>query len=83
MEGMTVKLFVQDIAKERGFNMASLQREARIPMATIQRYWHGKGQKGDPLKSVDLENLDRLCAALNCEVGDIIKRVQESQEPQA
>jgi DNA-binding Xre family transcriptional regulator len=78
--GMTVKLNIQEIAGRRGLNMSQLQREARMPMATMQRYWHATGQGGAPLTSVDLRHLDRLCKALKCTVGDILVYTPDESE---
>jgi DNA-binding Xre family transcriptional regulator len=77
---MTVKLNIQEIAGQRGLNMSQLQREARMPMATMQRYWHATGQGGAPLTSVDLRHLDRLCKALKCTVGDILVYTPDESE---
>jgi DNA-binding Xre family transcriptional regulator len=69
---MSVKLNIPAIAEKRGFNMSQLQREARMPMATMQRYWHATGKGGAPLTSVDLRHLDRLCKALKCDISDLL-----------
>lgn len=71
-----MKLFVKDVAEARGLNMSQLQRRAQLPMSTIQRYWHGQGiKKGEPIDSVRLVHLNALCDALQCEPGDIVRRI--------
>jgi hypothetical protein len=50
-------------------------------MSTTQRYWHGVGSSGAPLRSISLEHLDLLCRVLGVEVGDLLRRV--SDEPAA
>jgi DNA-binding Xre family transcriptional regulator len=74
-----VRLFVKEIAQERGFSMSRLQREARLPMPTMQRYWSGKGQEGKPLDSVKLMHLDSICKTLGCSVADILRNVDEEE----
>lgn len=72
-----VKLFVKEVAESRGLNMSQLQRRAQLPMSTIQRYWHNKGIKQDePLDSVRLIHLNALCDALDCQPGDIVRRME-------
>lgn len=70
-----VKLFVQEVARQRGLNMSQLQRRASLPMSTVQRYWHGIGAKGEPLTSVDLRHIETLCTVLECDVSDLLRRV--------
>ena len=69
-----MRLFVQEVARQRGLNMSQLQRRASLPMSTMQRYWHGTGSSGEPLTSVDLRHLETLCAVLECEVGELLRR---------
>ncbi len=73
-----VKLFVKEVAEARGLNMSQLQRRAQLPMSTIQRYWHNQGVKrGEALDSVRLEHLNAICDALECEPGEVVRRVPE------
>jgi DNA-binding Xre family transcriptional regulator len=73
-----VKLFVREVAESRGLNMSQLQRRAQLPMSTIQRYWHDKGiKKGERLDSVRLVHLNAICEALDCEPGELVRRVPE------
>jgi DNA-binding Xre family transcriptional regulator len=74
---MTVRLFLREIAEKQGFNMSTLQREARLPMSTMQRYWHGVGVTGEPLQSISLLHVDVLCEVLNCQVGDLLRKVSD------
>lgn len=71
-----VRLFIKEVAESRGLNMSQLQRRAQLPMSTVQRYWHNKGIKqGESLDSVRLVHLNALCEALECEPGEIVRRV--------
>ena len=73
-----VRLFIKEVAESRGLNMSQLQRRAQLPMSTVQRYWHNAGVKDQPLDSVRLEHLNAICEALDCEPGDIVRRVSVS-----
>ena len=75
-----VRLFIREVAETRGMNMSQLQRRAQLPMSTIQRYWHNSGVGGHPLESVKLQHLNALCEALECEPGEIVRRVPASEE---
>lgn len=77
---MAVRLFIQELAREKGHNMTSLHFDARIPISTMQRYWHGVGVDGKPLQAINLTHLDALCRVLGCEVGDILRRVPDDGE---
>jgi DNA-binding Xre family transcriptional regulator len=74
-----VRLVVREVAERQGLNMSQLQRKALLPMSTVQRYWHGVGGKGEPLTSIDLRHVDTLCEVLECEPGDLLRRVPESE----
>lgn len=66
---------LQKVATDKGYNRAKLNRAADISYPVVFRLW-----KPEPLKQIDANVLDRLCAVLDCEPGDIIKRIV-TQEP--
>ena len=74
--GAMVRLYVKDLAEQQNIIMSELQRRTLLPMSTVQRYWRGVGAHGEPLTSIDLRHVDTLCRVLNCEVGDILRRVE-------
>nr|ALS90790.1 helix-turn-helix protein [uncultured bacterium] len=76
-----VRLFVREVAERQGLNMSQLQRKALLPMSTAQRYWHGVGADGRPLTSIDLRHVDTLCQVLNCDVGELLRRVVPEAQP--
>jgi DNA-binding Xre family transcriptional regulator len=76
-----MRLFLRDVATQQGLTMSELQRRTLLPMSTTQRYWHGVGSSGAPLRSISLEHLDLLCRVLGVEVGDLLRRVPD--EPAA
>ena len=80
-----IKLFLREVAEQQGYNMSEFQRASLLPMSTVQRYWHSLGHKGEPIKSIDLRLVDHICEVLDCEPGDLLRRVKERDthyEPQ-
>jgi DNA-binding Xre family transcriptional regulator len=77
---MAVRLFLKEIANNQGISMSELQRRTLLPMSTTQRYWHGVGAKGEPLQSINLDHIDRLCEVLGVNVGDLLRRVEVESE---
>lgn len=51
---------------ERRWTQARLAQETGIRAATINEMYH------EMTDNISLEKLDRICRALNCEVGDIL-----------
>jgi DNA-binding Xre family transcriptional regulator len=69
------RLKVQEIATQKGKRLSELQIDARLPMATMRRYWYGtKDGKavGEPLNEVGLDKLAAIAAALDVRIADLI-----------
>lgn len=64
---ITIKL--KEISEARGLKMYRVQKETGLDAGLIRRYWHNQ------TTSVDLRYIDRLCAFLDCQPGDLIVRV--------
>lgn len=62
---------LKEIAAAKGRNRHQLSLEAGVSYPTIDKYWRGD------IASVDFAILDRLCALLDCEPGDLIVRVAD------
>ena len=62
-----VDLILDDYMKENGYSRSSLSRNSIIHYAQLLKYCENEMQK------VDLNLLARICKALNCGVGDILK----------
>ena len=62
------KINVLKELKENGFNTNRLRKEKLLSESTIQKFRENK--------SVSWENLETLCALLNCQPGDIIEYVE-------
>jgi putative transcriptional regulator len=60
------KLFV--LLKEKGFSSYRLRKEKLISQSTLQKLRTGDG-------IIDSRTIQRLCAMLNCQPGDIMEYV--------
>jgi len=58
------------VAERKGINNPlALSKESGIAYANCHKIWNNQQ------KMISLDTLDRLCAALGCEPGDILVRV--------
>lgn len=74
---MPIRLRVRELAEARGFNISSLQREARIPMSTARRVWYSTSdgsEQGPPLKMVNLDLIDQLSRFFEVFPGELLVR---------
>lgn len=62
---------LKELAEAKDLNMSQVQRRADITLGLVRRYWR------NDTTSVDLRALDKLCVVLECEPGDLIKRVSD------
>jgi DNA-binding Xre family transcriptional regulator len=59
---------IQEMARQREIQNASqLAREAQIHPVVAYRLWSGEFQR------LDVDTLDRLCAALKCQPNQLLK----------
>ncbi len=65
------KLRVQQVAREKGFNIMSLARETKQDIRLVRRYWHNQ------VNSVSLSALDEMAAVLGVHFFDLF----EVEEP--
>jgi DNA-binding Xre family transcriptional regulator len=69
---MEIKLDVQKVAIARGITTAyQLQKALDAYPSEAAKLWNSQ------VKQVSLTMLGRLCAALECEPGDLLVRVEE------
>jgi putative transcriptional regulator len=68
-----IRLDLEPILEKRGRSFYWLAKEAEINQSLMSRMRHGK------VKGVTFKTLDSICTVLECEPGDIIKRVSESK----
>ena len=70
------RINVRTLAEAKGWNLSQLQKESRVTMPTVRRYWYGtKDGKsvGEPLKLVDLTVLASMAHALGVQTADLIE----------
>ncbi len=60
-----IKLRVKEVAKERGFSMSRLSREANMAYKTIQTIWR------NPSHEVTTTTLDKLARAMGVSPCDL------------
>lgn len=65
------KLFA--LLKEQGITTYRIRKENIISQAALTKMKNGSG-------NVDTRTLERLCAVLHCQPGDIMEYVEESAE---
>jgi len=65
------KLFV--LLKEKGFSSYRLRKEKLISQSTLQKLRTGDG-------IIDSRTVERLCALLDCQPGDIMEYVPDERE---
>ena len=64
---MAVRLRVKEIAKEKGFSMGKLQRDADVAYNTVKRIFK------DPYYITTTETLGKLAKALGVSPGELIE----------
>ena len=67
-----VKLTIDRCLRERGITRYELAKRVDVKFQTIDRYYKNR------VVRYDSYILDRICAALECETGDIIEYVREN-----
>ena len=66
------RIDVLEALKEKGFTTYILRKESKLSQSTIQKLREGKG--------IAWENLENLCALLDCQPGDIIEYVKDRDD---
>lgn len=70
------KLKVRQIAESQGMNMSQLQKQARVGMPSVRRYWYNTrdgSADGRPLKEIDLAVLTAIAQALGVGVNALFE----------
>lgn len=69
-----IELRIREVAEGRGIsNPFSLAKESGVAYSNCYKLWNNQQ------KMISLDTLERLCAALSCEPGDILVRVQTTK----
>ena len=69
---MAVRLRVKEMARQKGFSMGKLQREADVAYNTVKRMYK------NPYHVVTTETLGKLAKALGVPPGELIEEVSDS-----
>ena len=64
------KIDVLAALKEKGYNTNKIRTEGLLSQSTLQKFRNKQG--------VSWENLEMLCSLLDCQLGDLIEFVKES-----
>jgi len=68
---MTVKIKLKELRNAKEISQNELARSLEMSLANIQKIEYNKA------KSIPLDTLEKLCKALDCQVGDLLVIVNE------
>jgi len=71
---MVVRLRVKEVAKEKGFSMGRLQRDADVAYNTVKRMFK------DPYYITTTETLGKLAKALGVSPGELLEEVPDNMD---
>jgi len=66
------KVNILESLKEKGYTTYKLRKDNILSQSTLQKLREGKG--------LAWENIERLCALLDCQPGDLLEYVKEAAE---
>jgi len=69
---MAVRLRVKEIAKQKGFSMGKLQRDADVAYNTVKRMYK------NPYHVITTETLGKLAKALGVPPGELVEEVPDA-----
>jgi putative transcriptional regulator len=70
-----VRLTIDKYLGERGITRYELAKRTQVKFQTIDRYYKNR------VVRYDSYILDRICAALECDLCDILEYVEDSESP--
>ena len=65
-----MQIRLKEVRKAKGFSQNRLAREVKMSLANIQNI------ESNRAKAVPTETLEKLCIALDCQVGDLFSLVE-------
>ena len=68
---MAIRLLVKEVAKQKGFSMGKLQRDADVAYNTVKRMYK------NPYHIITTETLGKLARALGVSPGELIEEVPD------
>lgn len=72
---MRFKINVLQVLKAKGYSTYRIRQEKLLAESTVQKL-----RRGAP---VSWENLETICALLECQPGDILEYIPESEEEES
>ena len=66
------KVNILESLKEKGYTTYKLRKDNILSQSTLQKLREGRG--------LAWENIERLCALLDCQPGDLLEYVKEAAE---
>ena len=72
---LMVRLIIDQYLDKRGITRYELAKRTEIKFQTIDRYYKNR------VVRYDSYILDRICAALDCSLSDIIEYVEDNKNP--
>ena len=66
-----IDIKLEQLLKERGMTAYALAKRAGLHQSVVGKFRHNEA------RAVRLDVLERLCAALECEVGELLVRVPD------
>ena len=63
------KIDILAALKEKGYNTNKIRTEGLLSQSTLQKFRENKG--------ISWENIETLCALLDCQPGDLMEYVKE------
>ncbi|CAM4518596.1 helix-turn-helix domain-containing protein [Paenibacillus xylanexedens] len=70
-----IKFTLDEVLKDKGMTMYALAKKSGVRPNTIGQWVTGNGAE---VKSITIDTLERICLALECKPGDIIKMIDEN-----
>jgi hypothetical protein len=71
-----ISLRIRELAEAQGFTLSYVQREAKLPMSTVRRYWWssrtGLERDAGTLREVNLLTLQAIAEFLDVSPGDLL-----------
>ncbi|WP_315791326.1 helix-turn-helix domain-containing protein [Fischerella sp. JS2] len=70
---MPVEVRLKQLREDKGLSQNALARELEMSLANIQKIEYGKA------KSIPLDTLEKICLALDCEIGDLLVIIEREK----
>lgn len=66
IDTMTIKTRLTEARERKNMSLRDLHFESKLDMRTLKRWERGQ------IKQLDLDKMEALCKALDCEPGDLL-----------